>query len=134
MRPGVDPESPDTARLIAEMLASLRRSRDFLLDPTPQNIDCCRMILGRCADQLGPLAGNPTIAARAARDNASSFQLARKELSSIAGLLGSAATFRRDLLQAMRAAADIPAIVIDASAQHHPPQDPEKVQRLHVLG
>ncbi|HTA44380.1 MAG TPA: hypothetical protein VK789_18150 [Bryobacteraceae bacterium] len=114
-----DQASPEQA--IAGILDSLRRAREFLLDPSPQNIDCCGMMLGQCANRMAGLLGNPELTS----GTENSMALVRTELNAIAGLLASAATFRRDLLKVMRAAASPLAIPGDTTSQ--------KAQRVHVL-
>ena len=115
-----DQASPQ--RVIAEILDSLRRSREFLLDPNPQNIDCCGMMMGQCANRMARLLDAPGLTPR--MEN--SMVLVRTELNAIAGLLSSAATFRRDLLKVMRAAAGPIAVPADTIPS-------EKAQRVHVL-
>lgn len=127
MKPGPGQDQPD--QLIAGVLDSLRGAREFLLDPSPQNIDCCRMIMGQCAERMAGLVQCPQLASYAGENFANSIRLVRDELSTIAGLLTSAATFRRDLLRAMRGAVQA-AIPIDNPSQKHPAA---KVRRVHVL-
>lgn len=108
-------------REIAEILESLRRSREFLLDPSPQNIDCCGMMAGHCATRMARLLETPELASGAGK----SLDLVRGEINAISALLTSAASFRRELLSVMRAAAP-------SSAIQNPPS--EKAQSVHVLG
>lgn len=124
-----NPQQPNRETVVAEVLDLLRRSREFLLDPTPQNVDCCRMIMAQCAGRLEGIAHDPESNPQAREAFAASIHLVREELRRIAGLLAAAARFRHDLVEVMRVAEPAPAIPsepLEAEA-------PEKARRVQVL-
>lgn len=117
--------TPDTAsaeQAIAGVVESLCRARQFLLDPSPRNIDCSRILMAQCAGQLASVIECSRSGGESLRE---SIGLVRRELGTIASLLASAASYRRGLLNAMRAAAGAEMMVSDNGS--------EKVQRVHVL-
>jgi hypothetical protein len=119
--PEMDPD-----RLIADSLDSLKRSRLLLLDPNPQSIDYCRIVMTQCTATIEGLIRDPNQLSTASPAFTTSLKLVRKELGAIAGLLDSAAAFRRDMLKVTCEATPTPAIPIDASGT--------KARRVHVLG
>ena len=131
MKSGISPHQS-----IADVLESLQTSRELLLDPSPQNIDYCRMVMGQCTERLTELTQDPEFAARASDIFAADVRRIRIELASISGLLTAAAAFRRGMLQAMRSATVsaatapsrvtfAPIIPIDTTV--------EKARRVHML-
>jgi hypothetical protein len=130
MTPGFFPEdamhekeSPN--QVMAGVLSSLRQSRALLLDPSPQNIDCCRMAVSQCVQKVGHLVASDR-ATWNARELQPSLLLVQTELTAIAGLLDSAAVFRRDMMRTI-SVASLPKVVEIDSA-------PQKVRHVHVLG
>ena len=131
--------SPDQS--IADVLESLSQSRALLLDPSPQNIDHCQVMMGQCAERLAEFVQDPDFAARAGDRFIADVHKVRSELASLSGLLNAAAAFRRDMLTAMRNAADsvtpciapritpgvVTAGVIPADASG------KKAHRVHIL-
>ena len=129
--------SPDQS--IADVLESLQRSRELLLDPSPQNIDYCRMVMGQCTERLTEFTQDPEFAAHSSDIFVADVRRIRMELASIAGLLTAAAAFRRGMLQAMRSATVIAAPAMPAISRATPapviPIDTagEKARRVHIL-
>lgn len=122
MKPGVE-------RAAVNVLDLLRRAREFLLDPTPQNIDCCRILMARCAEDMTGMARDPELASGHGEGFKAIIRQVQNELGAIAELLASAARFRRDALKIMRAAAK------SLDAVEKPAEKiPGKVHRVHVLG
>jgi hypothetical protein len=121
MTPGTDP-SP----VIAGVLDTLRQARSLLLDPSPQNIDVCRLSVFQCVHKL-------VAAMEGDRSDWQKKELTnllldmRSELSSISDLLDSAAAFRRNMLhRAPHSTRDLAADIDPAATQ--------TVRRVHVLG
>jgi hypothetical protein len=128
MTPGLNQDrvhaTPEAA--IAEVLDTLERAREFLLDPNPQNIDCCRVTMAQCAERMAEVAHDPNLASLTEERLMASMKPVQDELRRISALLGSAAAFHRDVLQVMRGASPAPVIPMDAHV--------EKVRRVHVFG
>lgn len=114
------------AEIIAAVLDTLRQSRNLLLDPSPRNIDWCRIAVSQCAHKIAGLMQRD----RAQWDkNELSHALLRirSELRAIANLLDSAAAYRRGMLSALSAANRPP--VADLG-----PGTAQTVRGVHVLG
>jgi hypothetical protein len=137
---GMNVEAGDPNRVIAGVLDSLRQSRGLLLDPSPRNVDCCRVAVAQCTQTVGKLAAD-----RAGWDRGqltASLLLVRCELGAITELLDSAAVFRRDMLKAISDASRHAApIALAARSDQFMPIDShanqsadQKVPRVHVLG
>jgi hypothetical protein len=127
MTPGSYASAPDPNQVIAGVLDSLRQSRTLLLDPCPQNIDCCRVAIAQCVNKVGNLMEGDR-AAWNGRDLKASLLQVRGELGAIAKLLDSAAAFRRDMLKVISGASRRSHVIeIDAIPD-------EKARRVHVLG
>ena len=121
------PGAPDPNQVIAGVLDSLRQSRALLLDPCPQNIDCCRAAIAQCVNKVGTLMEGDRGAWKS-RDLKVSLLQVRGELSAIAALLDSAAAFRRDMLKVISGATHRPHVIeIDTIPD-------QKARRVHVLG
>lgn len=120
MIPGDNPN-----QVIAGVLDTLRQSRAMLLDPSPRNIDSCRVAVAGCIARVSRLAETDRANwnSPALRD---SLQLMQRELNGITALLDSAARFRRDMLKTISEATPSPVISIDAGS--------DKVRHVHVLG
>lgn len=93
----MSPQNATTAA-VSGILDSLRRSRALLLDPEPRNVDWCALSISQCVQKLDDIArGDP---AGWNRQELGGLLLEiRRELSAIAGLLDSAAAFRRRSLE-----------------------------------
>ncbi len=121
MTPGTDP-SP----VIAGVLETLRQARRLLLDPSPQNIDVCRLSIFQCVHKLvTAMEGDRSAWPKTELTNL--LLDMRSELSAIADLLDSAAAFRRNMLIHVPRSTRTLAIDIDPSAT-------QTVSRLHMLG
>ncbi|HXJ41515.1 MAG TPA: hypothetical protein VNH18_19710 [Bryobacteraceae bacterium] len=118
MKPAPPPAEPNPDRLILNVLDSLKRARALLLDPAPQNIDCCRMIVAQCVHGMTELVNDTRPETRG--HSITSVRLVRDELHSIAALLESAADFRRDILRVMTAAAPAPVIPMGTPGKKAP--------------
>jgi len=116
----------DPNKAIAGVLDTLRRSRKFLLDPTPRNVDLCSAVLSQCVQKIVNLMEGDHLACDYDKLRLSLLNV-RAETSAIAGLLDSAAAFRRDMLRAESIAPHQPPIVIETAAAR-------TVFRLHILG
>jgi hypothetical protein len=129
--------SPD--QVIAGVVDSLRQSRALLHDPSPRNIDRCRLVITQCAHKVGKLLEGDR-AAWKGLDLKNSLLLVRGELSAIAKLLDSAAVFRRDMLKVISGATRlhaVEAVEMDTAAldlRDQDQHDQQKVRRVHVLG
>ena len=119
------PDRANPEQEIAQILETLRRSREFLLDPSPQNIDYCGMMASQCATRMARLLEKPELAMGAGK----SLDLVRSEINAITDLLASAATFRRNLLGVMHAAA----LPITTTANPSLEEASEKARSVHVL-
>jgi hypothetical protein len=119
MTPGDDP-----SQAIARVLDTLRQSRALLLDPCPGNIDRCRAAIAHCVPTVANLAqtdrGRLNIG-----ETRDGLLLVRRELGAIAGLLDSAAVFRRGMLKAISDATRPKVAEVETPAQ--------KVRHVHVL-
>jgi hypothetical protein len=121
MTPGSDP-SP----VIAGVLDTLRQARSLLRDPSPQNIDVCRLSVFQCVHKL-------VTAMEGDRSDWQKTELTnllldmRSELSAISDLLDSAAAFRRNMLHAAPRSTHTLAIDVDPGAT-------QTVRLVHVLG
>jgi hypothetical protein len=125
MKPEMNSETnPD--QLIADSLESLRQCRLLLLDPSPQSIDYCRIVMAQCTERIEGLIRDPNLVLSTNGAFTSSLRLIRRELGAIAGLLESAAAFRRDMLRVTCGATPAPVVPIDAPGI--------KARRVHVLG
>jgi hypothetical protein len=121
MTPGTDPHP-----VIAGVLDTLRQARKLLLDPSPRNIDACRVAVFQCVHKVVTVMESDR--ADWQKEALTNLLLdMRAELSAIAGLLDSAAAFRRNMLKAAPAATRILAIDIDPAAT-------QTVPRVHMLG
>lgn len=121
MTPGIDPNP-----VVAGVLDTLRRSRALLLDPTPRNVDVCRLAVFQCVHKLSAAME----ADRSDRHNEALPKLLldiRAELGTLAHLLDSAAAFRRNTLGKAPAADRHAAIDTDPAAS-------QTVRRVHLLG
>jgi hypothetical protein len=121
MTPGTDP-SP----VIAGVLDTLRQARSLLLDPSPRNIDACRLSIFQCVHKLvtameGDRADWPK------KELTNLLLEMRSELSAISDLLDSAATFRRNML--IHAPRSTRTLAMDID-----PAVTQTVGHVHVLG
>ena len=112
-----------SADLIPTLRESLRRCRLLLLDPTPQNIDICRTILGDCAHHIRDFLSSNSLETTT-REFAAGIEQVRNDLKWIAGLLDAAASFRREMLGAISPREST------AQVEEHV----VKAQHVHVLG
>lgn len=112
--------------VIAAVVDTLRRSRSLLLDPSPRNIDWCRIAVSQCAHKIaGIMQGDRSQWDK--NELSPALLRIRSELSAIANLLDSAAAYRRGMLSALSA----------ANRPHLPDSDAseaETVRSVHVLG
>lgn len=121
MSPGSGPRE-----VIEAVLHALRRSRDLLLDPSPGNIDCCRIAMSQCISPVSGLMQSDRSQWNGPELRQCLLQI-RAELRAISNLLDSAAAFRRGMLTAICA----------ADRSHVTPPDSGEVQTVrgvHVLG
>lgn len=111
--------------VIAGVLDALRQSRSLLIDPSPRNIDWCRVAISQCIHKIGGLM-------QADRSQWNKHELSdavvqiRGELTAIAKLLDSAAAYRRGMLSAL--AAENRPLAIDPD-----PDASQTVPGVHVL-
>jgi hypothetical protein len=125
--------SPDSDRLIVHVLDSLKRARRLLLDPSPQNLDCCQALVSQCVEQIAGLSKDRGVKVHATQRLTSQVRQIQQELNSIARLLDSAAAFRRDLLRVISKATQ-GATAPEQTGIAQIDTEEEKARRLHVPG
>jgi len=121
MSPGADPNA-----IAAGVLDTLGRSRALLLDPSPRNIDWCRLAISQSVQKIAGLMQGDRSRWNNNELRDSLLQI-RAELSGISKLLDSAAALRRDRLKGISATTPSHVVEFDSEAV-------ETVRRVHVLG
>lgn len=116
----------DPGTVVAGVLDSLRQSRTLLLDPSPQNIDWCRMAISQSAQRIADLI-NGDRSRWNQQELTRSLLKIRSELNSISKLLDSAAAFRRNRMKGISGKTPVQAVEYDAEAD-------EMVRHVHILG
>ena len=121
----MSPESGPT-EVITGVVDSLRQSRELLLDPSPRNVDCCRVAIAQCIQKVAGLMEGDRSRWNKHELRPPLLQI-RGELGALSNLLNSAAAFRRGMLTAVSAAERPRAISADAG-------DVQTVPHVHLLG
>lgn len=121
MSPGTDPIT-----VVAGVLAVLRQSRALLLDPSPRNIDCCRVAISQSVHRIVDLMQGDRSQWNK-KELSESLQQVRGELGGISNLLDSAAALHRNRLKGISASTPSPVVEFDGDAV-------ETVRRVHILG
>jgi hypothetical protein len=125
--------APNPDQSIAQVLEKLKQARRLLLDPSPQNVDCCQALVYQCFEQAASLLKDPHVRSLATESLISQIRAIQEELNSIARLLDSAATFRRDLLRVISKVTPAETATEPAEAAVNGAGE-EKARRLHRRG